>query len=62
MVLLAGLAKHPLAREPAHLANGNIVMIGLVEKGAGTLKPYLIRQMISQLRENGLVPPDLESP
>jgi hypothetical protein len=35
-------------------------MVGLVEKGAGTLKPYLVRQMILQLREHGLVPVDLD--
>jgi len=40
--------------------SGNTVIIGLVEKGSGTLKPYLIRDMVAQLRENDLLPPDLE--
>lgn len=31
-----------------------------VEKGAGTLKPYLIRDMVAQLRAHDLVPPGLE--
>jgi predicted RNA binding protein YcfA (HicA-like mRNA interferase family) len=39
---------------------GIVVVIGLVEKGAGALKPYLIRDMISQLRQNGFLPADLE--
>ena len=34
---------------------GTVVIIGLVDKGHGTLKPYLIREMIKQLRENGFV-------
>jgi hypothetical protein len=42
------------------LADGNtVVVVGLVQK-ATPLKPYLIREMISQLREHGLVPDDLE--
>lgn len=44
----------------AKLANGNVVLVGLVEKGHGTLKPYLIRDMVAQLRANGLVPKELE--
>ncbi len=40
--------------------NGNTVVIGLVEKGSGTLKAYLVRDMIEQLRVNGLIPADLE--
>lgn len=39
---------------------GNTVIIGLVQKGSGTLKPYLIRDMIAQLRANNLIPADLE--
>lgn len=35
---------------------GNVVLVGLVEKGHGTLKPYLVRDLIAQLRANGLVP------
>lgn len=40
---------------------GNSVIIGLVDKGAGTLKPYMIRDMVSQLRQNDLLPPDTDS-
>lgn len=43
------------------LANGNVIIIGLVEKGKGTLKPYLIRDLIDQLRTNAIVPDDLET-
>jgi hypothetical protein len=39
---------------------GNVVVIGLVEVGKGTLKPYMIRDMIKQLRENRLLPPEVE--
>lgn len=39
---------------------GNVVVIGLVEKGSGALKPYLIRDLVSQLRSNALVPEDIE--
>lgn len=42
-------------------ASGNVVIVGLVEKGNGTLKPYLIRDLIAQLRANDLVPADLET-
>ena len=42
------------------LPSGNVIIIGLVQKGNGTLKPYLIRDLIGQLRANDLVPPDLE--
>lgn len=41
-------------------ADGNIVVIGLVEKGTGTLKSYLVRDMVHQLQLNGLIPADLE--
>ena len=40
-------------------ASGNTVMVGLVERGTGALKPYLIRDMLAQLRANGLIPDDL---
>lgn len=43
------------------LASGNVVIVGLVEKGNGTRKPYLIRDLITQLRANDLVPADLET-
>jgi hypothetical protein len=39
---------------------GNVIVIGLVQKGRGTLKPYLIRDMLKILRESGLIPADLE--
>lgn len=42
------------------LTDGNVVLIGLVEKGHGTLKPYLIRDLVAQLRTNGLVPKEFE--
>lgn len=40
--------------------SGPPIVIGLVEKGSGVLKPYLIRDMISQLIEHGLIPVELE--
>jgi hypothetical protein len=42
------------------LQSGNVVLVGLVEKGHGTLKPYLIRDMVEQLRSNGVVPKEFE--
>ena len=39
---------------------GNSVIIGLVDKGSGTLKPYLIRELVGQLRANGMIPPECE--
>lgn len=42
------------------LENGAVVVIGLVEKGSGTLKAYLVRDMIQQLRQHQLLPDDLE--
>jgi hypothetical protein len=42
------------------LPSGNTVIVGLVERGSGTLKAYLIRDMVTQLRENKLLPPGLE--
>lgn len=41
------------------LPDGTVVVIGLVEKGTGPLKPYLIRDLVSQLTSHGLVPDDL---
>lgn len=41
------------------LPSGAVVVIGLVDKGAGTLKAYLIRDMVAQLNAHGLIPPDL---
>ena len=43
------------------LSSENVVIIGLVEKGNGTLKPYLIRDLVGQLRANDLVPSHLET-
>lgn len=40
--------------------SGTVVVVGLVEVGHGSLKPYLIRDMIKQLRTNNLIPGDLE--
>lgn len=40
--------------------SGSPVVIGLVDKGSGNLKPYLIRDMIAQLTDQGLIPADLE--
>jgi len=41
-------------------ADGLVVVVGLVEKGHGTLKPVYVRDMVCQLRENGLVPSETE--
>lgn len=41
-------------------AVGNAVIIGLVEKGSGELKPYLVREMLKQLKDNDLIPDDLK--
>lgn len=40
--------------------SGTVVVIGLVDGGHGSLKPYLIRDMIGQLRTNAMIPADLE--
>ncbi len=34
--------------------------VGLVDHGSGTLKPYLIRDMISTLRQHGIIAPEEE--
>ena len=39
---------------------GLVVVIGLVEKGSGTLKPVYIRDMVKQLRDNRLLPENME--
>lgn len=39
---------------------GNGVIIGLVEKGSGTLKPYLVRDLVGQLRAHNMIPTELE--
>lgn len=36
--------------------DGTLVVVGLVEKGSGTLKPFLVRAMLKQLHLHGLVP------
>lgn len=38
---------------------GTIVIVGLVEKGRGTLKPYLLREMVAVLRMHDLIPKEL---
>ena len=40
---------------------GTVVRIGLVQKGRGVMRDYLIRDMVAILREHRLIPPDLES-
>jgi predicted RNA binding protein YcfA (HicA-like mRNA interferase family) len=35
--------------------SGTVTVVGLVDKGRGTLKPYLVREMVKQLRANGLL-------
>ena len=42
------------------LASGTVVVIGLVEHGRGPMKAYLIRDMVQQIRDNGLIPEDLD--
>lgn len=42
------------------LPGGNVVIVGLVEKGSRSLKSYLIRDMLAQLRSSGLIPEDME--
>ena len=39
---------------------GNSVIVGLVGKGSGTLKPYLVRELVNQLRANGMIPSEFE--
>ncbi len=41
------------------MADGTVLVVGLVHTGSGTLKPYLIRDMIAQLKAAGLIPDDL---
>lgn len=40
---------------------GVVARVGLVEKGRGTLRGYLIRDMVAILLQYGLIPDDLES-
>lgn len=42
------------------LGDGTVVVIGLVDAGRGALKPVYIREMVQQLRDNQLIPQDLE--
>ncbi len=37
-----------------------VVVVGLVDRGSGTLKPIYIREMVQQLQANGLLPSDAE--
>jgi hypothetical protein len=39
---------------------GIVVIVGLIEKGHGKLKPVYIRDMVKQLRDNALLPVELE--
>jgi hypothetical protein len=38
------------------LPNGNVVVVGLVQKGHGTLKPGYIPDMVKALHDHGLIP------
>ena len=40
------------------LPDGNVVIVGLVQKGHGTLKPGYIRDMVKALQDHGLIPPE----
>lgn len=40
-------------------ADGTVLYVGLVDKGAGHLKPWMIREMLDVLRPSGLIPTDL---
>jgi hypothetical protein len=41
--------------------DGNLAVIGLVDKGHGPMKPGYIRDMVKTLRERGLLPVSLEA-
>lgn len=49
-------------RKWARKIGATTVVIELVQKGHGTMKAYLIRDMVSQLRENNLIPAHLLKP
>ena len=40
------------------LPNGTVVVVGLVNKGHGTLKPGYIRDLVKAVRDHGLVDGD----
>lgn len=40
------------------MASGDVAVVNLVEKGSGTLKPYLVRDMLAELLRHGMLPPD----
>lgn len=40
--------------------DGKVIYVGLVKKGHGTLKPYLIRDMLAALKAGGLLPDDIQ--
>ena len=42
------------------LDDGRVAMVELVERGAGPMKPYLVRDMIRVLKEHNLIPASLE--
>ncbi len=46
--------------DPADETRKRGVIIGLVEKGRGTLKPKYISVMVRTLKENNLLPSDVE--
>lgn len=64
-----GFVLSPCSRQTSHRVfrcagpSGKIIsMIRLVEKGHGTLKPYLVREMMAELKSKGLLPDDVERP
>ena len=42
------------------LPDGTTIVIGLVDSGSGTLKPWQIRDMVRQLRDHALIPNEPE--
>jgi hypothetical protein len=52
-----GGGSHRKWRRVVEAAEGKrTVIIGLVEKGSGTLRPEYVKDMVRILRENGLLP------
>jgi predicted RNA binding protein YcfA (HicA-like mRNA interferase family) len=48
-------------RKWARKLGASTVVIGLVESGSGTLKAYLIRDLIKTLNEHSLIPKEIEA-
>lgn len=46
--------------DPGTARGKRAVIVGLVQKGSGTLKPVYIEKMIETLRDNGLLPSDID--